>query len=302
MSEEENNYSDAGSATSPKHFIYLDRGRLLSYTSQMMDGLTQLRHLFELTSERVVDTPGEKEVEYESNKTGEGGGGFGVPGVGNLDAKAGTSEKLRRSYKSSDPTKIRDTINAFTEDKAEYDNLYILLEKNLRDSGQIIEVESGCIPNGRLAKITGAARFFDWQSMLGLLKNPDEFLQMNQQSVLTKPQQVEQKRMLKIGMLAIENFSLGKLTLTLKNGSQTCVSSLNPLYLCMTTDQLRSGYIMAGDVEVSVMGFIPKQSQGTSDFGGVIGSLDMRQVWSGFIGQYDYVIDPIAVYAETNNY
>ncbi len=46
-----------GRDTKLKHFIYLDRSRLNSYTAQISDGLTQIRRLSETISQRDVNNP-----------------------------------------------------------------------------------------------------------------------------------------------------------------------------------------------------------------------------------------------------
>lgn len=47
MNEQNGGFIENGSVISPRHFIYLDRSRLFSYTAQLSDGLPHLRSLLE---------------------------------------------------------------------------------------------------------------------------------------------------------------------------------------------------------------------------------------------------------------
>ncbi|MHC5741278.1 MAG: DUF6414 family protein [Nostoc sp.] len=63
MNQEEMKSEKNGSATSLKHFIYLDRNRLNSYSSQLDDGIIQLRRLTENLGNKTADVHGEKYTE-----------------------------------------------------------------------------------------------------------------------------------------------------------------------------------------------------------------------------------------------
>ncbi|MEH2238127.1 DUF6414 family protein [Nostoc sp.] len=52
-----------GSAISLKHFIYLDRNRLNSYSSQLEDGIIQIRRLTENLGNKTADVHGERYTE-----------------------------------------------------------------------------------------------------------------------------------------------------------------------------------------------------------------------------------------------
>ena len=66
----------------------------------------------------------------------------------------------------------------------------------------------------------------------------------------------------------------------------------------MTLEQVRAGYIMAGDVEVTLVGFLPKRPNRNIQFPGLAGLIDMSAIWEGLIGKVDLTIDPIAIYSE----
>jgi hypothetical protein len=66
----------------------------------------------------------------------------------------------------------------------------------------------------------------------------------------------------------------------------------------MTLEQLRAGYIMAGDVEVTIVGFSPKRPNRGIQYPGLAGLMDMSEIWRGFVGQVDLTIDPVAIYIE----
>lgn len=63
MNENGNNLLESGNVTNPRHFIYLDRNRLFSYTAQLSDGLPQLRHFLESVSQSNIDNPVEHYTE-----------------------------------------------------------------------------------------------------------------------------------------------------------------------------------------------------------------------------------------------
>ncbi|WP_459195265.1 DUF6414 family protein [Nostoc sp. FACHB-892] len=60
VKQEEMKSENNGSAISLKHFIYLDRNRLNSYSSQLEDGIIQIRRLTENLGNKTADVHGER--------------------------------------------------------------------------------------------------------------------------------------------------------------------------------------------------------------------------------------------------
>jgi hypothetical protein len=93
-------------------------------------------------------------------------------------------------------------------------------------------------------------------------------------------------------------FSIGELTAHLQVGQTTIISSLNKDHLVITIDQLRAMYILPGDVNVTIVGFLPQTSTKSSNMPGLAGGFDMGDLWKGMVGEVDLVLDPIAIYSE----
>jgi hypothetical protein len=55
---------------------------------------------------------------------------------------------------------------------------------------------------------------------------------------------------------------------------------------------------MPGDVEMTIVGFIPRRKIEKITFPGISGTIDMTEVWKGWTGEIDAVIEPIAIYTE----
>ncbi|MEH2464478.1 hypothetical protein [Nostoc sp.] len=66
----------------------------------------------------------------------------------------------------------------------------------------------------------------------------------------------------------------------------------------MTLNQLRAGYVLSGDVEVTIVGFTPRRSFKSTNFPGIVGQFDPKDLFQAFLGQVDLMIDPVAIYGE----
>ena len=66
----------------------------------------------------------------------------------------------------------------------------------------------------------------------------------------------------------------------------------------MTREQLRSAYIMPGDVEVTVIGFLPRRRVEQTIFPGLAGTINITEILPVFMGEVDIAIDPIAISTE----
>ncbi|MBN3945068.1 MAG: hypothetical protein HWQ38_00645 [Nostoc sp. NMS7] len=184
-----------------------------------------------------------------------------------------------------------------SQDKAEHDNLYLVLEKDLVDAGLLHEVVKGSpFPNPcpPLIKITGVARFFDWESVIQMLEQPD-FLW----SVLDQQgRQVwgNDKNKLKVFAQLTRTFYMGPLTISMQIDGLNLCASLEPSHLCMTLNQLRAGYVLSGDVELTIVGFTPKRPLQSNSFPGIVGQFNLQEFFQIFLGQVDFMVDPLAIY------
>lgn len=296
-----------GKGINPKHFIYLDRSRLFSYTAQFSDGLPQLRHLLESVNKGNLSTDTEQyneEVKEVSNAVEASVGAKSVVG-----SVAGTKEEKKtqkRSIKDAGNTAKYEALQALSEVKVEHDNLYLLLEEDLIEAGLLLELNKDIsqAESSALIKVKGVARFFDWEMLAKLYERPEDLRNIApEQSQLqgfgsnkNRSSEVE-RRLISLSKL-LRTLSIGNITVQIKTDSSTIATSLNIKYLCMTLEQLRAGYVMAGDVEVTIVGFSPKRLNRRIQYPGLAGLVDMSEIWEVFIGQVDLTIDPIAIYSE----
>lgn len=199
-----------------------------------------------------------------------------------------------------------EALQALSEVKVEHDNLYLLLEEDLIEAGLLLESneELSQIENVALIKARGVARFFDWKMLAKLFEKPEDILNLTTDQVQlqgfgsTKQENSETKKKIKSLSQLLKDFSIGNITIHIQTDSSTIATSLNPEYLCMTLEQLWAGYIMAGDVEVTIVGFSPKRPNRGIQYPGLAGSIDMSEIWKMFVGKVDLTIDPIAIYLE----
>lgn len=284
MSNVEEGLTESGGVTSLKHFVYLDRERLISYTAQLSDGVTLLRRFLEGDGRKSVETP----IEYYGSQTQEtateleGNVGFKVA-VGASSTRSG-KKTTTKGFKDGGAARTDDSFRFFAEDKAEHDNLYLILEDRLAERGWLRGITPDIVSSSapQLVKVKGAARFCDWNSFHDLLKNSGSLWPLLDESTRKG---FGNKENLKPLTEVLQTFSLGRLTIQMRCAGLTLMSSLNPGYLAITLDQLRAGYIMPGDVEVVIVGFAVGQQKRVSTFPGVAGAVDMGAFWETLVGK-----------------
>ncbi len=150
-----------------------------------------------------------------------------------------------------------------------------------------------------LIKITGTFKFFDWDSILEIISDQEimaMFIPID--TKLNHTQRKNKEKEMNAGLKIIKAFSLGSITIHTKLDDSNIIGSINPEHLRMTRYQLRSAYIMPGDVEVTVVGFVPRRKIEKTNFPGIAGTIDMTKLWEIFVGEIDVVVDPIAIYTE----
>jgi len=301
MSNQSKGSLESGSVINPRHFIYLDRSRLFSYTAQLSDGLPQLRRLLESASRKAVSSDIEQSREITEETSYDGEVSLGPRAViGTAAGKRGSKTAKKRGFKDSGLIDTQESLTALLEDKVEHDNLYLLLEQDLTDAGLLHEVEQGLLLDRHLplVKIKGIARFFDWATVLKLMEKPDDVWGAFDENTRRS---WGNKNNLKTLSRVVQMFSIGPLTVQMQVEEQNVVASLNPDHLCMSLEQLRAAYVMPGDVEITLVGFAPKRPAKKAVFPGIAGQMNMAEVWTAFVGEVDLVIDPLAVYGEAIN-
>ncbi len=301
MSKTEKSLGVNGNAISLKQFIYLDRNRLTSYSSQFSDGIVQIRRITENNVTRTTENPAQvtRERFQESSNEGEAKlGGFGGK----------KTSKRNRKTTFSEPTgaiNSDEESQSFSEDKTDYDNAYLILERQLSERGILTEIDESFQHNtyNPIIKAKGISRFFDWESISSMLNS--EFFNIALASGLVNTNQGEQQQQiiqlqLNIASQIVNIFSIGAITFHAHSGGLNLLASLNPDHLCVTREQLRAVYVMPGDVEMTIVGFRPNNTLQPTVFPGIAGQMNVIDLWRQLVGEVDLVIDPIAIYAETN--
>lgn len=305
MTEFNENLVPNGNEINLKHFIYLDRQRLSSYSSQLSDGIVQLRRLTENIGNRSVDTPLEQYEEETTEKGNETEISVGPKAhAGGVSVKNTAKNNKRRGFKTGGTTMTDESSQSFGEDKIDHDNAYLLLEERLiqdnllREISKINQLEQ----YSPLIKIRGTARFFDWQSFKDLIINISDILPFLDDNIRKTFEGKQGNQKSKAFQRILNTFSVGTLTVQTHIEKKGVIASLNPDYLCMTREQLRATYVMPGDVEITIVGFYPKRISLNHSLTGIAGTMDLLPLWEGLVGKVDFVLDPIAIYAETRQF
>ncbi|MBD2335920.1 hypothetical protein H6G64_02800 [Calothrix sp. FACHB-156] len=302
------NLIEEDEALNLKHFIYLDKIKLHSYSSQLLGGLVQLRRLIENEGIRSTQSSGEEYTEKVQEDGKEGEISFGPKNyAGGISGKTIDKTISKNGYKKGLNTKSDEYLYSTTEDIVEHDYGYFKFEEILTNKGilrQINNIEE-LEKYSSLIKITGVCRFTDWDSIIEAFSSDNVinyFLNSNQ-SVDKGFKQNSQKNKkeennFKATLEMIKAFSIGSVTVNTHIGNSNLIGTINQEHLRITRDQLRSAYIMPGDVEMTIVGFIPRRRIEKTTFPGISGTIDMTEVWKGWAGEIDAVIEPIAIYTE----
>ncbi|WP_414756359.1 hypothetical protein [Anabaena sp. CCY 9910] len=292
-----------------KHFIYLDKTKLHSYSSQLLGGLVQVRRLVENEGIKSTQSSDEEYKEKVQEDAKEGEISVGPKNyAGGLSGKTTDKTIYRDGYKKGVNTKSDEYLYSTTEDIVDHDYGYLKFEEILINKGilkQIKNIEE-LEKYSSLVKITGVCRFTDWDSIIEAFNNDNVInffvLNSNQNTDKGFKQNAQQKKnqenIFKATLELIKAFSIGSVTVNTNIGNSNLIGTINQEHLRITRDQLRSAYIMPGDVEMTIVGFIPRRRIEKITFPGVSGTIDMTEVWKGWAGEIDAVIEPIAIYTE----
>jgi hypothetical protein len=298
MNQEVGKSIASGNDTKLKHFIYLDRSRLNSYTAQISDGLTQIRRLSETISQRDVNNPIEEYQEQTREKSSTAEGSIGANIAMKVGSKGEKKQTTKSGFKSQDGSvKESGESRGFSEDKVDQDNLYLLLEKDLIQAGLISEVSNSSYfddPRSQIVKITATTRFFEWSMIHKILENPNGI------RMLINPEDQESfpsNELMEMMLYMLNIFSIGSVTAHLEIDTKSIVCSLNPDHFVITMDRLRGMYILPGDTEITIVGFLPKTRLQSSNITGLAGQFNMSDLWKVLVGDVDFVLEPIAIYS-----
>ncbi|MGM3305780.1 DUF6414 family protein [Anabaena sp. WFMT] len=308
------NLEKEGIDFSLKHFIYLDKNKLHSYSSQLLGGIIQSTKLVETEGTRKTKSPDEEYSEILEEIGGEGELTAGAKNVwGGVSGKGSYKKTTKNGLKKGINNQTEELLSSYMEDIIEHDDGYLKLEEILISKGILKEITSleELEKYSSLVKITGVCRFVDWDSIIEVFKIDsiiNNFLENEQQQEQLSSaakgfkQNSQQKKSaintFKDSLNVIKAFSIGSVTVNTKVSNLHLIGSINQEYLRLTRDQLRSAYIMPGDVEMIIVGFIPRRNMEKITFPGLVGMLDLTGFWEFLGGEIDVVIEPIAIYTE----
>jgi hypothetical protein len=298
--------------SSLKHFIYLDKIKLHSYSSQLFGGVVQLRRSTENEGTKSTQSSGEEYTEKIQEDGKEGEISIGPKNyAGGASGKTLDKTTLKGGYKKGVNTTSDEYLSSTTEDIVEHDYSYLTFEEILINKGILKEIKDieELEKYSSLIKITGVCRFIDWDSIIELfshdnvinlfLPNSDQNSKKGfKQNTQQKKEEENHLKTTKAGLEIIKAFSIGSVTVNTNIGNSNLIGTINQEHLRITRDQLRSAYIMPGDVEMTIVGFIPRRGIEKITFPGLSGLIDMTEVWKAWTGEIDLVIEPIAIYTE----
>ncbi|MDB9448435.1 DUF6414 family protein [Dolichospermum circinale] len=298
--------------SSLKHFIYLDKIKLHSYSSQLFGGVVQLRRSTENEGTKSTQSSGEEYTEKIQEDGKEGEISIGPKNyAGGASGKTLDKTTLKGGYKKGVNTTSDEYLSSTTEDIVEHDYGYLTFEEILINKGILKEIKDieELEKYSSLIKITGVCRFIDWDSIIELfshdnvinlfLPNSDQNSKKGfKQNTQQKKEEENHLKTTKAGLEIIKAFSIGSVTVNTNIGNSNLIGTINQEHLRITRDQLRSAYIMPGDVEMTIVGFIPRRGIEKITFPGLSGLIDMTEVWKAWTGEIDLVIEPIAIYTE----
>jgi hypothetical protein len=295
--------------SSLKHFIYLDKIKLHSYSSQLFGGVVQLRRLTENEGTKSTQSSDEEYTEKIQEDGKEGEISIGPKNyAGGASGKTLDKTTLKDGYKKGVNTKADEYLSSTTEDIVEHDYGYLKFEEILINRGILKEINDieKLEKYSSLIKITGICRFIDWDSIIELCSKDsviNSFLSNSKQNTnkgfkQNSQQKKDEENQFKAGLEIIKAFSIGSVTVNTNIGNSNIIGTINQEHLRITRDQLRSAYILPGDVEMTIVGFIPRRGIEKITFPGISGLIDMTEVWKAWTGEIDLVIEPIAIYTE----
>lgn len=294
-----------------KHFIYLDRERLKSYSSQLLNGIVQMHRFSENRGSKTTESSPDISETHTSKTEKSNEVSVGPKNtMGAVAKKNTTSSTKSHIYIEKGLIEIDNLEKLYSKDVEDYDNSYLDLETKLIEHGLLVEVNKS-IPISkypRLVKLRGTARFFDWNtfkvlSTIGKMADLSESLDINGQPIdnflaNTIPSNIYERCFSTIQEM-LNAFSIGQITCYMKANGIHIASPLNEEHICMTIEQLRTSYVMSGDVQIVITGFIPSRAKTSSDFPGIAGQVNMSDIAENILGQdMDLVIEPIAIYTE----
>ncbi|MDL2342610.1 hypothetical protein QOL99_00410 [Deinococcus sp. MIMF12] len=278
----------SGNGTDPREIIYLDRGRLLSYASQLFDGVTVMRRLLEASQHGdIISTlERERETSKEARRTGSAGLNLGAE----LKGEAERTEGERTLTKTGGDQKLDLAYTALLEEKAELDNVLLIVERELEQRGLLTDFD-GSAASG-LVRFQGSLSFVDWTILQSVMADFDTFNKAF--GGATQGMKAQDARafakLLKI-------LSLSDITAHMTAQELTITSPLNPEHLTLTLEQMRAVYLPQ-EIEATLLAFMPPPATTPHTRTGIGASINFEEVLGIFMGETDHTVQPVALYVQ----
>lgn len=239
MSNSSTNESAAtGNATNLVEVLYLDRGRLHSYAAQLGDGLTLLRRINAVAGS--ADTRFSAVTRVDSEKRTSRRTGGGSTHYVRIDTDHTSEDSTYQSSTGAHESESGYQQEEFGEEKAEHDNLLLLIEDSLYATGILTDF-TGSIEKAGLYRFQGHMKFFDWGLFNSLVQSIGPVASMIPTNSPAMPDMVRmftamaQQMMSATGLQGVHVFMSG--------ADELISAPLHPGYLALTRDQLRTVYL-----------------------------------------------------------
>jgi hypothetical protein len=217
-------------------FLYLDRSRLLSYTSQLYKGYPVFKRFVDSIFEGQTDDPDKKEREV-SETIDRQGGADAVFVSANIRKETSKVNRVARGG----TTEHAGSLTELVRDRIEHDNLYWLLENQLLEA-KLATPFDGTIKHSGLYLFEGPFVFFDWSFLHGLLEKIED-LQKVARSLDQKSEVVKVSFSPKSMVGVLDALSFSGLSVLMTSQNRTISAHLTLEYLTMTLQQMRLTYL-----------------------------------------------------------
>lgn len=280
----------AGTGIEPVEVLYLDRQRLYSYSAQLADGLTVARRLLQGTgSSTTLVMPHEVTTQEDETTTrAYGGVDAGIKVGGHRDETTRDTNTSHGEGRSDTAHKNEQSA----EDKAEHDNLLLLIERELRSIGALTDF-TGQIERPGLYRFSGNLSFFDWDILTSLMsswKQIDKaFPDINKGPSSLKPDQA------KAFSVAMSAAGLAGIQVNITSEGVSVAGPLHEDWLSSSVNQIRMAYIRDTPIRGTVIAYAAPASSGHHTAPGLAGHIKFDKLMDSMMGESLRVV-PLAVY------
>ncbi len=275
----------------PVEFLYLDRGRLFSYASQLEDGLTLLRRLRDTVEGGSVDKPAitEREQAERTTAASVAGTNLGIKAEGSQETETTQTDRVS----SGGQTQVSFTKQGLDQAKIEHDNLMLIIQRNLEESGRL-KPFTGTLPASGLYLFRGPLSFFDWSTIVKLIASLTTLQDMGgAQGIEKLPRGMDE-----MVRQALDVLSLTGISASMTSGQKSILAPLSDNHLQMTREQLQVIFLRDAAVDAEMVAFAPSDSSMPHTGFGPVKQLSsgLGPLFTNLVGQVDHRVIPISIY------